>query len=239
VARTFDVHPNTIRLYEAWGYLPPIPRGPQGYRLFGEAHLRQMRLARLALRAPASGPQIRDSIREIVWLASSGDLAAALAQARKHRKLILATRAQALTAIAFLRGGPQPGVSQSPMRVQETARHLGISVPLLRRWERYGLICVPRDPHNRYRAYGPQQLGRLYLIRMLRQAGYTIEASLRLLPRSDNKPRSGRHAARTGDGALTRASEKWLATLAALERHAAAILHQLESIIEAPPPGPA
>ena len=33
------VHPNTVRLYEAWGFLPPIPRSRSGYRLFSETHL--------------------------------------------------------------------------------------------------------------------------------------------------------------------------------------------------------
>jgi DNA-binding transcriptional MerR regulator len=49
LARAVGVHPNTIRLYEAWGFLPPVPRSVRGYRLFTQVHLRQMRLARVAL----------------------------------------------------------------------------------------------------------------------------------------------------------------------------------------------
>jgi GntR family transcriptional regulator/MocR family aminotransferase len=49
IAKAVGVHPNTVRLYEEWGFLPPIPRSPSGYRQFTQAHLDQMRLARTAL----------------------------------------------------------------------------------------------------------------------------------------------------------------------------------------------
>jgi DNA-binding transcriptional MerR regulator len=38
LARAGGVHPNTIRLYEAWGFLPPVPRTASGYRIFSQAH---------------------------------------------------------------------------------------------------------------------------------------------------------------------------------------------------------
>ena len=37
LARAVGVHPNTVRLYEEWGMLPPIPRTPSGYRKFDES----------------------------------------------------------------------------------------------------------------------------------------------------------------------------------------------------------
>ena len=49
VAREVGVHPNTVRMYEVWGFLPPIPRAPNGYRLYTEFHIDQMCLARKAL----------------------------------------------------------------------------------------------------------------------------------------------------------------------------------------------
>jgi DNA-binding transcriptional MerR regulator len=46
VAKAVGAHVNTVRLYEEWGFLPPIPCSPSGHRLFTAAHLDQMRLAR-------------------------------------------------------------------------------------------------------------------------------------------------------------------------------------------------
>jgi len=34
LAREIGVHVNTIRLYEEYGFLPPIPRGENGYRQY-------------------------------------------------------------------------------------------------------------------------------------------------------------------------------------------------------------
>jgi DNA-binding transcriptional MerR regulator len=38
-AKAVGVHPNTVRLYEEWAFLPPIPRS---YLLFTAVHLDQM-----------------------------------------------------------------------------------------------------------------------------------------------------------------------------------------------------
>ncbi len=61
VARAVGVHPNTVRLYEAWGYLPPIPRARSGYRQFTRQHVAQMKLARLFLSGAWTGSAIRKS----------------------------------------------------------------------------------------------------------------------------------------------------------------------------------
>ncbi|HSJ53701.1 MAG TPA: MerR family transcriptional regulator, partial [Anaerolineae bacterium] len=78
VAREVGVHPNTVRLYEEWGLLPPVPRSTSGYRLYSRAHLDQMRLARTALHGPWPGRNIRRSVLDMVHQAASGDLGGAL-----------------------------------------------------------------------------------------------------------------------------------------------------------------
>ena len=52
IAKAVGVHPNTVRLYEEWGFPPPVPRSSSGYRLSTEAHLDQMRLAQMSLHGP-------------------------------------------------------------------------------------------------------------------------------------------------------------------------------------------
>jgi len=34
IAKSVGAHSNTVRLYEEWGFLPPVPRAPNSYRLF-------------------------------------------------------------------------------------------------------------------------------------------------------------------------------------------------------------
>ena len=59
IAKIAGCHPNTVRMYEAWGLLPPDPRAANGYHLYTLDHLDQMRLARTALNTAWPGKTIR------------------------------------------------------------------------------------------------------------------------------------------------------------------------------------
>ena len=105
IARAVGVHPNTVRLYEEWGYLPPVPRTPSGYRKFSEAHLDQVKLIRLVMNFTWMGGEIRKTAYEIVDYGAKGDLGGALEIAYQLRALIQAERAQAEAAADFLEQG--------------------------------------------------------------------------------------------------------------------------------------
>ena len=94
------VHPNTVRLYEAWGYLPPIPRSRSGYRQFTGAHVAQMKLARLALQWPYPGG--KEPVAELVRRAAQGDFGRALELAYRYLANVRAEVARAEAAVAFL-----------------------------------------------------------------------------------------------------------------------------------------
>ena len=72
VARQANVHPNTVRLYEAWGFLPPVPRSPAGYRIFTHRHVDQMLLARLALNGPYPGG--KEPVLALVFAAAKANV---------------------------------------------------------------------------------------------------------------------------------------------------------------------
>lgn len=241
LSKAVGVHPNTVRLYEAWGFLPPIPRSPSGYRLFTEAHLDQMRLARMALHGPWPGRNIRKSALLLVRQAASGDLGAALAQADEHLALVQAEQAQAEAAAEFLEqwveGGPPAMANTAPLLIGQTARLLAVTVDMLRNWERNGLLTVPRDPNNGYRRYGPAEIGRLRVIRMLLRAGYSTMAVLRMLLQLDQGRRNGlREVLDTPrpDEDILFASDRWLSTLAEQEQRALDLIAQLQEMIGKP-----
>ncbi|WP_225230349.1 MerR family transcriptional regulator [Cytobacillus stercorigallinarum] len=66
IADSMGVHPNTMRVYEEWGYLSPAPRAVNGYRQYDEIHLFQLKIARLAFRCEIIQGNIRNSAREVV-----------------------------------------------------------------------------------------------------------------------------------------------------------------------------
>src|SRR5690606_36207406 len=76
IAKAVGVHPNTVRLYEEWGFIAPAQRSESGYRLFTPVHLEQMRLARLALGWPYPGS--REGTLALVRCAASDDLGKAM-----------------------------------------------------------------------------------------------------------------------------------------------------------------
>jgi DNA-binding transcriptional MerR regulator len=185
LAKLFGVHPNTVRLYEEWGYLPPIPRDNSGQREFTEKHVEQMRLARCTLlNAPRSGPELKESYRELVWLACTGNLQFAVTQARKHLTMVKLARERTHNAQEFLQGALPVNIAHLahlPLHIHQAASFIDASVSVLRRWESSGVICVPRNPKNNYRMYGKNEIGWLLVVRSLRQAGHTISSCRRLI----------------------------------------------------------
>ncbi len=237
IARAVGCHPNTVRLYERLGLLQPAPRSRSGYRLYTPAHLAQMRLARTALNSPWAGRAIRRSASELVRVAASGDLGGALERAYRHLALVQAELAQAEAAAQLLerwaQGAPTDATARS-LRIGETARLLGLSADVLRNWERNGLLRVPRHPQNGYRQYSQAEIARLRVIRMLRNAGYSTMAILRmLLQLEQGLPGDLRQALDSPrqDEDVYSAADRWLSTLADHQQRAYQMIDLLEERI--------
>jgi len=235
VARAVGVHPNTVRLYEEWGFLPPIPRGPNGYRLFTTEHVDQMRLARTALQWPYPGG--KDPVLALVLRAAAGDLWGALEEAYRYLAQVRAECAEAEAAAEFLdqwaRGVPADATAE-PLRIGQVAERLGVTIDTLRSWERNGLIAVPRDPRSGYRRYSAAEIGRLRVIRLLRQAGYSCMAILRMFLRLQHGLDDVRHALDTPspDEDVYTAADRWQSALRDQERRAQDVIAQLRAMIE-------
>src|SRR5512146_2116783 len=96
LARAAGIHPNTVRRYEDWGFLPPIPRDPRNhYRQYSERHLDLLRLARLGLGCTLIGSDVRKSALSMIYTAARGDLGGALELAYQLVINVQAERAQA------------------------------------------------------------------------------------------------------------------------------------------------
>ncbi len=237
IAKAVGVHPNTVRLYEEWGFLQPVPRTSSGYRMFAEAHLDQMRFARTALHGGWPGRNIRHSALSLVRQAAAGNLRVALEQAHHHVTLVQAERVQAEAAADFLEQwakGTFVETTYKGLQIGETAKLLEVSVDMLHDWERNGLLDVPRNPHNRYRCYGAVEIGRLRVIRMLRLAGYSTMAILRMLLQFDQgKNVNLRQVLDTPrpDEDVYFATDRWLSTLETHQKRANELVNQLQEMV--------
>ncbi|MDQ1295917.1 MAG: hypothetical protein QG608_3804 [Actinomycetota bacterium] len=119
LARLVGAHPNTVRVYQERGFLPPVPRTPTGYRQFTTEHLTHLRLARLLLGGPWPGRPVRASAVATLRAAAHEGLPAAAARFVEHAELVEQELARARrarrTARSWMdaRKGPSP-VPASP-----------------------------------------------------------------------------------------------------------------------------
>ena len=238
LAKAVGVHANTVRRYVDRGILPPVDHSPAGYRRFTQRHLDCLRLARQVYCNQYPGKGIYQSGVHIIQVTVSGDLGGALELAYSHLALVKAERAHAEIAADLLERwayGPPIDATIQPLQIGQVARLLGISIDILRNWDRSGLITIPRDPANGYRRYGAQEISRLRVIRMLSRVGYSLSAILRMLIQLDqgDKPdlRRALDSPRPDEDAYL-ASDRWLSTLADQEERAHTIIALLEEITQ-------
>jgi DNA-binding transcriptional MerR regulator len=184
------------------------------------------------------GRAIYRSAARIVQMAAGGDLGGALELAYSHLALVKSERDQADVAARLLERwafGAPVDVPSRPLQIGQAAQLLGVSIDILRNWDRNGLIDVPRDPANGYRHYGTPEISRLRVIRMLSRAGYSLSAILRMLVRLDRGETTDLRAALDTpqpDESAFMASDRWISTLIEEEQRAHAILNLIEEILQ-------
>lgn len=239
LARMVGIHPNTVRRYEEWGLIPPVERGRNGYRIYTQKHVDCLRVVRVIFAGDYAGRVIRLAAMRVIHFCVADDWGGALEAAYQHQAAIQSEKAQALAAVNLLEHwarGKTADTTARYLRIADTARLLGLSCDKLRNWERNGLVAIPRQPENGYRLYGPEEISRLRVIRMLIQAGYSLMAILRMLTLLDRgELRDARQALDTPnpDEDVYMAADHWLSTLAAEEQRSRNLIELLESIITA------
>ena len=190
VAKIIGIHPNTVRMYEEWGLIPLAERKPNGYRVFTDFHIEQLRLARIAFQIEVLQNGLRKKVVEIIKLSANRDFNKAIMFAEEYRNQIQREKRNAEESISIAKqilSGKS--VEQTLfLKRKEVSVYLDISMDTLRNWERNGLLQVKRK-QNGYRAYTSDDIERLKMIRTLRLANYSLEAILRMLNALENNPK--------------------------------------------------
>ncbi len=219
LAKAVGIHPNTVRLYVDWGLLPPVEKSPSGYRLFTERHLECLQLARMVYAEPYPGKHLRSTGKATLMVAVKDDWGGALEKAFQHLSAVKSELTHAETALMLLdhwvEGLPTEPF-QTLLSIAEVSALLHVSRDVIRNWERNGLISIPRNSYNQYRIFGPVEIGRMRVIRMLSQAGYSHMAILRMFIELDGGKKAGLHQALDTprpDEDVFAASDRWLSTL--------------------------
>ena len=73
IAKIIGIHPNTVRMYEEWGLIPLAERKSNGYRIFTDFHIQQLRLARTAFQIEVLQNGLRKKAVDTVKLSAKGN----------------------------------------------------------------------------------------------------------------------------------------------------------------------
>jgi DNA-binding transcriptional MerR regulator len=163
-------------------------RSANGYRIYLDLHIWQIRLIRLALRAEVLQNGLRAKAIEIIKTCASLDFDGALAMADEYESMLLAEIKKARDAIAavedILNGRNE--TQHICLKRTQAAKSLCVTVDTLRNWELNGLITIKRKENN-YRVYDESDMRLLNIIRTLRCANYSLSSILRLINCMNNK----------------------------------------------------
>ena len=182
LARAASISVQQVRNYEASGLLPATTRSKSGYRLYTQRHLAALKTARSLV--GGYGWQVAPAIMQTLH---RGDLSAALALIDTRHAELASKRLQVeqtLSALHILAAQPVPAQSShrpQRFRVGEAARQVGVRVSALHFWEQQDLLHPLRDQVSRYRLYDEQQMRRLRVVVLLREANYDFNVILSVL----------------------------------------------------------
>lgn len=223
VARLAEVHPNTVRLYEKQGFINPIERAKNNYRLYKEASVLEMQMARLLLRNTTIEPVIREKAEHVVRLHVLDDNEATLKAANTYLQYLLREKSKAEKAlknmIAYFTSPDSKDNTEVFSKRKEMADYLEVSIDVLRNWEMNGLIDVMRNPSNGYRNYTQKDANRLEVIKILRKANYGLIDILEMLKQIDNLDKSGQAGQASspkGNLYLEVATNRWIDSLSTI-----------------------
>lgn len=190
IARYTGIHPNTVRLYEELGLIPKAERKENGYRVFTDFHLEQIKLARIALKVEVLQNGLRKKAVDIIKNSALGNFEKAIYLAEQYLQQICDEKKNAEEAIAITEGllsGEKLERDIMFLTRKEAADLLQISIDALRNWEMNGLLTVKRK-QNGYRVYTYEDIRLLKIIRSLRCANYSLSSILRMLNTLSQNP---------------------------------------------------
>lgn len=189
VANIIGVHSNTVRLYEEWGFITKPKRKKNGYRVFTDLHIQQIRILRYLFEVPIVQNGMRKKVVEIVSVVATQDYDKVLLLVAEYLNQIDEEKRNAEEAIKIVEQMLHGKSTDSDLCLnrKETADELGISIDRLRNWELNGLIQVKRKK-NGYRVYYEDDIERLKIIRALRYSNYSLMAIMRMLNQLQQDP---------------------------------------------------
>ena len=190
LARLAGISEQQVRQYLAAGLLPPAGRAANNYRVFTDRHADALR----TVRALAAGHGWTRT-RAILTAVHRGDVAGALSIIDDSHAELARERVAIASAIrAFAEAAHDAAPAPRPhARIGQVASETGVRTPVLRLWERRGLLRPQRDPATGYRVYDGAEQRIAHLAAVLRAGHFPfpiIDATIAALRSSGSVSRA-------------------------------------------------
>lgn len=182
IAKKFNIHPNTVRFYEEIEFLPKISRKENGYRVYTQIHVEQLKLIRIGLQSELLQNGLRKQVINIIKSSAKGKYDKALELAKEHLESIRKEEINAEEAIKIVQNSILRETSKNTKTYtrKQLSDYLELTIDTLRNWELNGLLRVKRK-ENGYRIYNQEDIERIKIIRALRCCNFSLSSILRLL----------------------------------------------------------
>lgn len=177
------VKAGTIRFYEKLGFLEPVERKSNQYRVFNEHHIYQIRVCSLVFGGFVNS-RLRKISMDVIGAAKDWDLEAYDRATRNYLQAVERDIIRAKKAVSIVtKQIDQYENDKREYSKKEAAELLGVTPETIRNWERNGLLAQ-KAAYSR-RLYRQDEIRRMYMIRFLLDTGYSCMAILRFLTEYD------------------------------------------------------
>lgn len=177
------VKAGTIRFYEKLGFLEPVERMSNQYRVFNDHHIYQIRICSLVFGGFVN-TRLRKISMDVIAAAKDWDLEAYDRATRNYLQAIEQDIIRTKKAISIVaKQIDQYENDEREYSKKEAAELLGVTPETIRNWERNRLLT--QKPAYSRRIYQPAEIRRMHMIRLLLDTGYSCMAILRFLTEYD------------------------------------------------------
>jgi DNA-binding transcriptional MerR regulator len=237
IANILGVHPNTVMLYEKWGYIAPVERKKNGYRVYTEIHLKQMNIVRIALSSEMIKCYMRLEMREVIKSVGKWELEKALKLCKEHLAHLQKEKENEIEVIKLIQEILKEPMGEAGICLNrnKAAKLIGVSITTIINWERNGLIEVPRNEKNHYRVYREKEIRTLKIIKVLRRYNYSSQCICNMVKKLESK--SGTYINEENKNSPTKeerekTSGELLSSLAEVEHNTKLIISRISKLID-------
>ena len=225
------VKAGTIRFYEKLGFLEPVERMSNQYRVFNDRHIYQIRICSLVFGGFVN-TRLRKISMEVIAAAKDWDLEAYDRATRNYLKAIEQDIIRTKKAISIVaKQIDQYENDEREYSKKEAAELLGVTPETIRNWERNRLLT--QKPAYSRRIYQPAEIRRMHMLRLLLDTGYSCMAIFRFLTEYDagrNRKASGFLLGTLEDRELKSRTDQYMKSLMRARTQADALCRFLDDM---------